>query len=411
MKFKFTTATILILFSATYCRAGLFDKLNNAINSPISIVNTNTPNQGTATNQPLQNIQVTNTNAAVPVNDTVKTPQPSADAVLQTNNAESQSGQTANALSQNVKAYKTLVFGDNTVTVEKKLPEIIVGAQGTINDDNNLLLESETFWRSLFDSDAEYEPYKYDHTHGTQSDKLQPLMRYFKEKVGVGRRSLGNSAIDVDCYLLGVGLNTTHPKEHGGLAIVEVTYRTSDISNLVETFMQNFPDAQKKNRSYRVESTLYPGVFLEFERTLFSDVNQDRRATLSIPTGKFTFLFTELSKLSEDQLALWDKAMTQDGKTKQRNEYYESMKTSLLGFAKDTETEKPTQLILDPLTYQGWYEANGEYEPIIFGAPCAVFASKTILDSHMNKYRQTVEAKDKADKAKLKKESESSTGF
>jgi hypothetical protein len=80
---------------------------------------------------------------------------------------------------QVVKAYRTLSFGDNTETVDRKLAEIVgeEHAKSTIAETD--IYHSETFWRSLFDTDAEYEPYRYDATHSTQSDKLESLMKYF----------------------------------------------------------------------------------------------------------------------------------------------------------------------------------------------------------------------------------------
>ena len=323
-------------------------------------------------------------------------------------NAQSQSGQITNASPQKVKAYKTLNFGDNTEAVETKLTEIVANGQVQTDIDNVFL--SETFWRSLFDTDGEYEPYKYDATHSTQSDKLESLMHYFKAKVGGEVLSSHNTAISVNCYLLGMGLNTTHPQEHGGLAIVEVSYNNADMGKLVDGFMQNYPNAQKRNKSYRFENTMYPGVFIEFERTFFSDMNPDMRAALSIPTEKFGITFPEPSKLSKEQLAVWEASMTKDGKTSQMNEYFPMVRTSLLEIKKNIESDKAVRLRLDPLTYLGWYD-NRNYESIIYGGPRAVFASKQILGLHMHDYRQSIDSKGQTEKAKLKKESESATGF
>ena len=143
------------------------------------------------------------------------------------------------------------------------------------------------------------------------------------------------------------------------------------------------------------------------------NVNPDRRAKLSIPTEKFTFAFTEPSKLSTDQLAVWETLMKLDGKTSRISDFIESVKTQLSEFAKNMASKKKldsysvTMLGLD----RGPSRSSQDYASIIFGAPSAVFASKKILDFHMNDYRQSIEAKDQARKAKLKKESDSSTGF
>lgn len=322
--------------------------------------------------------------------------------------AQPQSEPTNNVSAQNAKAYKTLNFGDSAATTERKLPEVV--ENGEVQTDIDNVFRRETLWRSLFDSDAEYEPYKYDPSRSTQSEKLESLMRYFRETVGGEVLYCNNTAIAVNCYQLGMGLNTTTPEEHGGLAIVEVVYRTFDLDKLIEGFTQNFPNARKDKKSYKIESTVYPGVFLEFERTLFLDANSDRKATLSIPTEKFSFAFTEPVKLSKEKLAVWEGLMAQDGKTSQIKEFFESVKASLLELAKNIEIQKATRLRLDPLTYLGWYD-NRQYEAIIYGGPKAVFASKQILGLHMNNYRQTLEAKDQAEKAKKEKESKASTGF
>jgi len=313
--------------------------------------------------------------------------------------AQSQSQHLNNASTQIVKAYRTLNFGDNTATVDRRLAEILEASPEDTRGEPNY--SRETFWRSLFDTDAEYEPYKYDATRSTQSNNLESLMRYFRP-LGIRVHTRGNSALYVSCYQLN--------DSTGRLVVVEVHYGPSDSGKLVEGFMQNYPNAQKMNKIYRFENAKYPGVSIEFERTFFSDINPDRRATLSIPTEKFAFSFTEPSKLSKEQLAVWDGLMAREGKPSQMSEYFESVKTSFLGFLKEVATSKPTRLRLDSLTYQGWYD-NRQYESIIYGSPTAVFASKQILDPIMNSYHESVMSKDQKEKAKLKKESESSTSF
>jgi len=319
---------------------------------------------------------------------------------LRNGNAQSQSEQVTNASPPTIKAYKTLNFGDNTDTVDHKLAEILSVSENETSGEPDIY-HSELFWRSLFDTDAEYEPYKYDATLTSQSDKLESLMNYFRP-FRVTVHSEDNSAISLNCYEL---YDTV---EKGGcLAVVEVSYKTFDSNKLSEAFLQNYPNARTENKSYKFESTMYPGIFIEFERAFFSDVNQDRRATLSIPTDKFTFDFTAPSKLSADQLAAWNTLMTQNDKTNM-DEYFESVKTSLLELANNIESDNAHSL--DPLTYQGWYY-NGQYQNIIYGAPNAVFASKQILDPLINNYSQSIETADQAEKAKLKKDSDSSSGF
>ena len=397
MKSKFTTVTVLILSSAI-CWAGLFDKLNNvanSINPANTTVKTDTPSQETATNPPEQNSQVPTTN-------TVETQQPSAASTAsQANGVQSQSGQIANTSPQIAKAYKTLNFGDNSDMVDNKLVEILGDTYGIYTGDHTIALE-ETFWKSLFDTDADYEPYKFDGTLISQSDKLTSLMHYFGS-LAVVVHSSRNSATSVECYQL-------HDSGHGSLAVVKVSYITFDVDKLVEGFMQNYPNAQKETKPFKIENVIYPGITLEYERLFFSDINQDRRAMLSVPSKNITFVFTEPSKLSQDQLAVWNSGMTMAGKT-DINEFFESVKASLLQLVKnidsDDETRKRLVQNLDPMAADGWKD----YSHKIYDAPYAVFASKQILDPLMNNYRQSIETADQEQKAKLKKESDSSSGF
>jgi hypothetical protein len=398
-----------------------FGNLGNLINKNLNSLNTNNTTNGTAPTTPaVQNDQQATPPATVPAtqNDQSQTPtKPSA-----TSNVD--------VPPQNGKAYKTLNFGDNAEIVENKLAEIIDAKPmdpnnpfhhdpGSGSIDPNRAYDDgrfgETFSRSLFDTDAEYEPNKFNYQHGEFPDNFKPLMDYFKEQVGITVLNGGNNAFSLNCFLL-----NRKPQGHAELTIVEVSYLTFDLNKLLDGFRQNYPNARERRRPYRIESTMYPGVFLEFERTLFSDINPERRATLSIPTDKFTFTFTELSKLSQDQLAVWDRLMTQDGKTSQRNEYVESVKTSLLGLVKDIESGKgrnlgnysdPNAMALDALTYQGWYEANREYEPIIYGRPNAIFASKQILGYYMNVYMKSIQDEAQKQSSQLKKQSDAANGF
>jgi hypothetical protein len=325
---------------------------------------------------------------------------------LRNGNAQFQSEEVTNTSSQNIKAYKTLNFGDKADTVDQKFAEILGVPEKETDGDPNIVNMSETFWRSLFDTDAEYQPYKppqrlnYDGSLSSQSDKFDSLVRFFGR---VTVHALGNSAISLNCYEL---YDTV--SRGGSLAVVEVSYTTFDLDKLVETFTQNYPNAKKENTSYKIENAIYPGVFLEFDRTYFSDINSDRRATLSIPTGKFTFTFTEPSKLSAEQLATWEALMTKDGKTSKIEEYFVSVKTSFWELAKDIESKKSS----DSLSDLGWNNIGAANAiAIIYGNPSAVFASKRILDPLMNNYRKSIEAADQEQKDKLKKDSDSSSGF
>jgi hypothetical protein len=210
--------------------------------------------------------------------------------------------QTGKADLQPAKAYKTLNFGDDRETVERKLADIVADGKQE-NAPPEYIEHTDTLWKSLFDTAQEYEPYKFDGTRSTQSDKLSSLMRCFQESVGVEVSSCRNSAFSVTCYLL-----NNKPK-HGndGLAVVEVSYeraRTSraagpmpseDPNKLTETLTQSFPNARKDSKSYQIESTVFPGLFLVYNRIFYLDVGQNRKAVLSIPTQEFSFAFTEPS--------------------------------------------------------------------------------------------------------------------
>ena len=182
-----------------------------------------------------------------------------------------------------------------------------------------------------------------------------------------------------------------------------------------------YPNAQKQSKSYKIESTVLPGVFINFQREMLSEITPDKRATLSFPTGKFTFTLTDLSKLSADQLEKWE-ALMQNRQQTNMNQYFASVKIALVEIASNIELSAQNQLDtsqqnggpsttpLDPLTYLGWYH-SGEYSDLIFGAPSAVFASKRILEPMMQNYSESIEAQAQKAKAELQKESESSSGF
>ena len=210
--------------------------------------------------------------------------------------------------------------------------------------------------------------------------------------------------MSVSCYCL--GSYSTKSKMQIGLAVVEVNYSKPDVEKLVAGFIQKFPNVQKSEKLYKIEGTMFPGVFLEFSQTIYEDINADRKAILSVPTGVFNFTFTDPSKLTKDQLDAWNALMTKDGKSTQINDYFQSVKNALLDLAKNMQANKT----LDDITYQGWY--YGSYnDSLIWGSPKALFVSKTILGTQFNNYIQSIAAKDQAEKAKSKNESDASTGF
>lgn len=330
-------------------------------------------------------------------------------------NAQSGSNGLANVQLEAAKAYKTLNFGDNSEAVDKKMAEIVgEGSAGNADYVDFNINYDETFWRSLFKTDAEYGPYKYDPTTSSQSDKVRSLMNYFSG-FRIAKHVRGNSVISLICYQL---YDTV--SGGGSLAVVSVTYKIFDAQKLIEGFVQSYPNARKEDKSYKFENTTYPGIFIEFHRTFFVDVNQDRSAILSIPTGKFTFSFTEPGKFNKDQLDTWNGLMAQNKQTN-LNVYFESVKTSFLELAKEIDQYEPSEEDakmhgdpnlerMDCLTYQGWYY-NGLYESIIYGPPNAVFASRKILDPIMGAYFKSIAAEKEKAKAQLKKEVDTSTGF
>ncbi len=278
----------------------------------------------------------------------------------QLNSLDSQTGQNTNASPQVVKAFKTLNFGDDTQTVKDKLGAIL--GNDPLDQSFYRQNDDEVFWKALFNSDAEYEPYKYDgDVTSDQSDKFQSLRRYFGLELVSGK----NDVIWVRCFQLnGNGrLNDKGEVENkgfGGLAVVQVIYIKSDLDKLVAGFGQNYPNARKENKHYKTELLpSYPGAFLEYDETIYSDTNQDRRAELLFPAGKNTVTYTDKCQLSESDKALLS----------------------------DKVTNTPPNV------------------------PQAIIASKKIIDFHMNNYRQSIEATDQAQKAKAKKEADSSSGF
>ncbi len=311
-------------------------------------------------------------------------------------NAETQPDN--NTSPQLVKAFKTLNFGDDNKTVEKKLAELV---GGQVSDGGISSLEHYSDWEALkssfFDTAAECE---------SQPDKYGEVMHYINETGINTDRSCQNSAISVTCCLLNKTWNT---RKNGELAIVEASYKTFDLDKLVEGFKQNYPNARKDKRAYRIESEKYRGISIEFERAYLSDINPDRRARLSIPTKKFSFTFTEPSKLPKEQLVLWEALMTADGKTSNIKEYFESVKNLFLELAKNMESKEKIDDYT--LTVLGWPNDGVNCQSLIYGGPCAVFASKQILGLHMNNYLQATEGEKQKEKAKLKKESDSANGF
>ena len=81
------------------------------------------------------------------------------------------------------------------------------------------------------------------------------------------------------------------------------------------------------------------GVCFEFVRTYLSDIDADRRAELAVPSGKFTFTFTEPSKLSTEQMATWQGLMVQNGETN-IDKYFESVKASISQLAQNIPFNK-----------------------------------------------------------------------
>lgn len=379
---KFTIVTALVLSSAIYCRAGFFDKLDNAINTAKIIANTNTPVQPPAAEppaqqptinqpaqQPVANPPVQNSQVANPSGAEVKSVEPSKDVGAKNSaqpsaavanpqaNGVTQPEQNANPSPQKIKAFKTLNFGDDTETVKEKLSEILGSSAGY--DYGHYLKYNETFWRALFDTDAEYEPYKFNLDYmADQSYKLRSLMTYFGENgggiVGVNVISGKNDLISAHCFQF------DHGKENGGLAVVHISYLKYDLDKLVAGFIQNFPNAKKGITHYKIElNPTYPGAFIELNVNYLLDINKDRKAKLTFNTEKRTVTFTEKSQLSESE------------------------KTSLLEKVKNDA----------PM------------------APEALFVSKQIIDFHMNNYRQFIEAESQAQKAKAKKEADAASGF
>jgi hypothetical protein len=177
-----------------------------------------------------------------------------------------------------------------------------------------------------------------------------------------------NEAIEVNCFALDVmrqdqlghPINTEILQDDLGLVVVEITYVTFNTEKLVADFSKNFPNARKETKHEKVELLpLYPGAFIEYDKPVFSDVNQERRATLTLSPEKITTTFAPSSTLSE------------------------SDKTLVL---EQVKKQKPD-------------------------APTVVFASKRILDLHMNNFRKAIAAADQAKKDKAKKAAESSSGF
>src|ERR1700722_11008056 len=89
----------------------------------------------------------------------------------------------SNDLLTNVKAFRSLNFGDNVETVEHKLTEILAPeSNGNSVEENDIdLISDDRIWSSLSDNDAEYDAYqKMTATMSNEGNtEPDPLRRYF----------------------------------------------------------------------------------------------------------------------------------------------------------------------------------------------------------------------------------------
>ena len=100
--------------------------------------------------------------------------------------AQSRPGGSTNAVEQIKKAYKTLDFGDDTKTVERKLSDLVGGFE---TKDSGVVVPinyGEMIWISLFNSKKEYE--SFDDT--VQMKRSESLSQTF----GIELLSYENSA-------------------------------------------------------------------------------------------------------------------------------------------------------------------------------------------------------------------------
>jgi hypothetical protein len=261
---------------------------------------------------------------------------------------------------------------------------------------------TDVVWAALFDADEERKAFT------SQPNNRGAFAKYLNETVGVEIISSKNSALSIDCYQMGKWLENNPNGGDGKLAIVVISYKTTDLDKLVAGFMDAYPSALREYRRGKVQSTVFPGVFLEFQKPYLRDVTGELRALLFLPAGTFTFTFTELTNLSQPQATVWEALMNQDGKTSQLSDYFATVKGSLLDAARQMNSAK--KLDDYSLTLVGWQQSE-VLSSEIYGQPVAVFCSRPVLDNYLNTYRRSVGPAEKEKRENLKKEADSATKF
>ncbi len=170
--------------------------------------------------------------------------------------------------------------------------------------------------------------------------------------------------------------------------------------------MQAFPNATKTNIYITMGNELLPGLSCEIEYALCEAVSPDVQAELLATTGKVNFTFTELSKLSKEQLSVWEVLSQQSGKAQNVNEYYDLTKARYVEVLKNVQSKAEPHV---DFRYDGWDQ--GVAQLVYDGSAHSQFTSRQILGFHMKNYRRYMEDKAQKEKDALKKRLDNSNGF
>ena len=411
--------------------AGLFDKLNKAINSvdktigtTDSVIQTNSPDQNPppvetkeiSNAEPpkviLTNSPDLNTQPANPPAEEAKNVEPPKAKPLETAQP-AQSSAAENSLPK-VKAFNTLNFGDDEVTARKKLAQLFEISVDSVEESrirrgiDSIEYDLAEDFGLLLKIDGENEAYQSNPKNDAQY--YSSLREYFKRVGGsVEYKSfyVTNSTFSVFCLVFNVASS-----QGSGLAYVNVTYNSIGGQELAEKFKQNYPNAKSENKTLSdeqlVKGVSLPGgafinflhddpdlnVYREHQAVVITDTTPERKATLIIPANGFQFILPSPANLSPQQQNIWEHIMHQTSDATRLEDFFDLMRSSLL---KDERLNHPVQ-------------------------PTATFNSKQILQFHLNKfrneYRESVEKqKQAADKAQKEteiqqnKEKEKATGF
>ena len=222
-----------------------------------------------------------------------------------------------------------------------------------------------------------------------------------------------NEKIDVECLFL-MPINKKNVTPQLLLSGVKVFYLDPklDYDKLISDFTNAFHNSKIESRKYQIENEKYPGFYLNFETLYVSYTNEDVRARLTIPLGKFDFVATDAKELTKAQLDLWaehhkvtSKGEVQAQINNAKEKYFQY--SEMVKNAHDLTSINNNDLYL--LGFPNKKFINCPY--YVQGRPSVVFTCKKIVDPYLERFqKKRAEAKNAADK-KAKQAEQSASGF